>query len=166
MTSEDTAALCTTSSNGRSLLSHQYVSSASYVTNVQKAYSTVPVYTLQSNQYPYYLYQTMQSGMLSYYFLKIMVLQYWTNFGAIYAAVDYNSHVLIYTVGGHGLYNNNLIHVTWNNDIINIWKRIYWIQCQSNRKVRRKEEISHAAFQYKFTCRCHSHQHTCNTIQT
>lgn len=42
MTSEDTAALCTTSSNGRSLLSHQYVSSASYVTNVQKAYSTVP----------------------------------------------------------------------------------------------------------------------------
>lgn len=53
----------------------------------------------------------MQSGMLSYYFLKIMVLQYWTNFGAIYAAVDYNSHALIYTVGGHGLYNNNLIHV-------------------------------------------------------
>lgn len=59
----------------------------------------------------------MQSGMLSYYFLKIMVLQYWTNFGAIYAAVDYNSHALIYTVGGHGLYYNNLIHVTWNNDI-------------------------------------------------
>lgn len=65
-----------------------------------------------------------------------MVLQHWTNFGAIYAAVDYNSHALIYTVGGHGLYYNNLIHVTWNNDIIiNIWKRIYWIQCQSNRKV-------------------------------
>lgn len=29
-----------------------------------------------------------------------------------YAAVDYNSHALIYTVGGHGLYYNNLIHVT------------------------------------------------------
>lgn len=42
MTNADTAALCKTSSTGRSRLSHQTLSNASYVVKVKKAYNTVP----------------------------------------------------------------------------------------------------------------------------